>query len=796
MLECYNYDEIQNSTERKFYFNALQKVLGTSPPSIGGVAFSSPALATLSFNGTPADQVPNIVKLMTGKSSVKVGKKSLLFVERVPVNRKGSGNDTRYSDTSYIQARVLTLDGNAKVLGNYAFDPIDDTGAVFRYNEWDYKKVQPVVTLHASSAGFASMYHSCNGTTGIVQTKYPIQNFPLTNDDSNPIKAETISEAQKDSWANLYGNGALSLHNYDGEVLVAAHSITKETMKAGDPLTLTFTFLANTSQDKLAFDFEKDLTAYTVDDNGLNYVDIATGDFDDDGRNNDIALLVCSNKNVSVLFHTLQYDKVKGTLSLNQRYQKLLYTPAHSYGTTPANQAGGSIFFGDFDGDKKKEVAAVYRILHYDAPSDTTIMSQQITICKYNDKTKNFDLSSSQYSSEFGYKSLGVQSVAADLDGDEIDEIVSLELVKGIGGVDDLSHVYANLYLTTFERGSIEPKTPYHRAFASGDGEWIIIGNTEDIADKERYYMPEAISMIAGPFTGAIGSDTTADRIAVSVVDTSSKLFVIPDVTIKKDVYDRDYPSLGYAKTIYDNSSLESSMSSKYDLASSFRGGLAAADFLAEGIEISDPEQLTDMHDPSYAVVLPAIPYHVDNIAPDGTELLNYPYNFTFSGFSGSGGAMSATYVKSVTSTEASQYKFGATTTQDTFFPNSDSKILGVADKYLQFERMKSHWFEKAAAGSKYEALAKAQAAMYDFFNNHSETVKTKMNESSSSVTLTDEISSSHRDAVELFDTTTYTWRYKISAAKPPMWLVVGGSIEENPVEIKGERNKYYIRSE
>ena len=121
----------------------------------------------------------------------------------------------------------------------------------------------------------------------------------------------------------------MSLPTYYGEVFAAAHSLAKRDLKNGDPVTLTLSFIKQTSEGKIEHDTEKDLTVYTVNSEGLCHASICTGDLDNDGWKNDVALLVMTTKKVRLFVYTVTYDRENGSASLAKRYEKLIADDVH-----------------------------------------------------------------------------------------------------------------------------------------------------------------------------------------------------------------------------------------------------------------------------------------------------------------------------------------------------------------------------------------------------------------------------------------------------------------------------------
>ncbi|MBQ7666349.1 MAG: hypothetical protein IJS42_06500, partial [Synergistaceae bacterium] len=745
--------------------------------------------ASIKFNGTAINKIPNILKVMTGKSSLQVGKKSLMFLERVPVFNKGH-TDSRYSDNSYMQARIFSIKEDGSLAKSFVFDPVDDTGSMYIGNDWDMKTTSPVISNQASASGYIAMFQGANGRNdSSISAKFPVQTLDRSGAGTDAsFSTQNITDITQKGWTNFYGNGSLSLPTYNGEVFASAHSLGKSNLKNGDPVTLTLSFIKYTSDGKIEHDTEKDFTLYTITDEGFKHASITTGDMDNDGHKNDVALLVFGNKKVKLFIYTVTYDRTTGDSALVKRYEKLVFEDKTGYGENNLNMASGNVVCGNFIGDGTTRIAVVFF-------SRTYYENSYVKCYQWNDEKKCFEdykypsLASKGYPKDalYAYERywLGCKGVAADLDGDEVDELV----VVVFGGT------------------QIQIET---EVYDFNNGFWTH-GGPEGISDADihfgyggsvKYFLDDAFSVVAGPFTGRIGKEKTVDDLALCFTDTSRRVLIMT-APIQNGAYNFKYNERLFfpTKKIYDSSEMDSSMSGKYDSAGKFYGGLLAADFLGEGIEISNPQQTVDIHDPTYAVILPAFLYHVDNLNDEGTALINHPNNFSFSGFddpTNGGGEMSLTYKKSSTSSSSNNLTFSSTATEDTFFPNNDSQGLKVLDDYLQLKRMSSHMLADFGGDSKAGQIGGIAAKVYDFFNNHTNTVTTQMNSSAAKMQIEENFSAKDRDAILLFDAKTYIWRYKVLANYLPKWFLNGSindvaSVNENPVEVPDKGVQHYI---
>lgn len=156
------------------------------------------AEASIQFGGTPINEIPNIVKKMTGQSTLQIGKKSLMFLERVPVFNKGHTN-ANYSDNSYMQARIFSIKEDGSLAKTFTFNPIDNTGVMFIGSDWDIKATRPVISNQASSSGYLAMFQGANGRNDTsVSANFPVQTLNRSGSGtSSSFNPQTVTELRK-----------------------------------------------------------------------------------------------------------------------------------------------------------------------------------------------------------------------------------------------------------------------------------------------------------------------------------------------------------------------------------------------------------------------------------------------------------------------------------------------------------------------------------------------------------------------------------------------------------------------
>ena len=757
------------------------------------------SIRSLKFGNTPINQVPDIVKFMTGRSDFQAGKKLLMFLERVPVFNLGNRNNN-YSDTSYMQARIFRFNEDGSVANTLVFNPEDNTGPMNLQPSYNLSPARPIISNQATKSGWLAMYEGSNGGNDSEAGKFPVKALPLTISNQTPsITPQIITDITKNNYVNFYGGGALSFPTYYGEIFASAHSLAKRDLKNGDPVTLTLSFIKHSSEGKIEHDKEQDLTAYTVDSEGLCHASICTGDLDNDGWKNDVALLVMTTKKVRLFVYTVTYDRANGNIALAKRYEKLVDEHSRdfdSYGRTFDTTPSGNVFCGDFDGDGNIEPAIAYIGV---PDTDRWFTMSKAMAYKWNENTKVFEEMRDYWTGAQATQGfIGARGIAADLNGDSWDEMVLVSFGRWFVNNYTEADLWPDILIANFnadEYGSYE----YSANVLDNDKDTNAVFH---VTKTSNFFIDEAFSLVAGPFTGKFGRSEIVDDLAVSITGKLKRVYLVKSPTDRSGNYVTEglpaaYPGMksGVSK-IYEDSGLDSSMSGKYDSAGFFRGGLAVADFLGEGFEISHAEQLADLHDTSYIAIIPAFPYHVDNISADGSQLVAQPINYSFSGFhdaTNGGGQMYVKYNTQSSSSNISSVKFSTTTTQDVLFTDDSSPLAQAGNIYFQFKRLQSNILADATSGTKYAALGSLPKKFYDFFNTHIDSVSTNMNESSATYTVKREVEADDRDAVLMVDMETYIWRYKILSNYVPSWLITGDSINDVPTHVEGNDREYFI---
>ena len=424
----------------------------------------------------------------------------------------------------------------------------------------------------------------------------------------------------------------MSLPTYYGEVFAAAHSLAKTGLKDGDPVTLTLSFIKHSSEGKIEHDTEKDLTVYTVDSEGLCHASICTGDLDNDGWKNDVALLVMTTKKVWLFVYTITYDRENGSASLAKRYEKLIADDVHYINIDNVNDPQFSTMLYD-DSDYRNVIAGdgvdlracgnVFCGKFYEAGSTALSVAYKKEASFYYIVSFKWDSEKKTFTQAYSYNSyigggipiISMQGLAADLDGDGIDEQVvahcsasQKQLVLGYDNVYDPTSIKLTVRVWDLHlKEKIETygdelfyelvQDDYEYIHTDYSDLWYgnLCGINDEMAETldtlvtQKLYIPfpdEMFSIVAGPFTGRFGRSEIVDDLAISVAGKLKRVYLVQSPTDGNGNYvtyviaGAGFPGMSSAVSkIYENSDLDSSMSGKYASAGFFRGGLAVADF-------------------------------------------------------------------------------------------------------------------------------------------------------------------------------------------------------------------------
>ncbi len=645
----------------------------------------------------------------------------------------------------------------------------------------------------------------------------------------------------------IYGGEFLSVPGYENNIYVLVdQSITTQEgtgfrISAAN-LNLNFWEVNKDSSGNLQYESLKDLNFIQSIPSSpyAHLVQICVGDFDGDGYKNELALLFNGAIRIDFYVYRLIYSDEKlqlkslGSSSGNNIYNSKSYI----FNIPVFVQAASQIIAGDFDGDGVDEIGIIYREAEMDegrncGKINCAIYKWNSQKASYDSETTQIDCSYYEYANWSGYKKwsgiAGLKAVAADLDGDGKDEIVTLLVgyyefrqttsqVKKYEGT-----IYRHQWLLEYqpyltrwycEKSSIKPIFDSNNIKGNGVQEGLLktsgsslIGsalvrysknetsaNSKGTPPWDRfndkyinyYWIPETFSLVAGQFTGTMGTAKTVDDIALSWVDASQRIYLF-----KTNLQNNSFNGFGDYIKVFDSSALDDSVKNKYTSAGLFRGALVAADFAGEGVELAEPVHFVKKGDRSYVSVLNAPPYHVDNISDDFVSLQDDPKNFTYS--NGGDGSMKVFYDYASASDESKEIKFTLNSSYETIFA-IDSKntraALDPAKNALKFIGVAANAFDKTKmVGTIAEGANTFLSSLIDKVENTTNTT----NKNTTSSIFEDNIQAMTNDTVLFYVANQHVWRYRILANPVPSWLKTGGRIDSVQSDSTGDDTEHYI---
>lgn len=708
--------------------------------------------STVTVKGHALKDISDIAKTASGHD-LEIQKHSIMFFERFV-----SGG------TTHFRPKIFTInsDGSLKkeyTLSDYtvnklALNPTTDVVQKIELAVSD-KRFGDSRNIMITSPGFSDK----SALYGVKSIKSTIKsnNVTLTNVDAS---YQTTNDSNK---SNLWGTGNLVIKGIDKDVFVYVSSPGIQYSWSGSIGSIFFSFVtADRSEGgKVNLQTLKDKFEVFNYTEGLNAVAIATGDIDNDGYKNEIALFVNGkyvNRKLGGTAYIYSVSSPDGkNLKLNLIKSQSIHDDFSYEADDFTSQASPNVLVGDFDGDGRNEAAFIDRMVDYNDKI-------RVGILKFNEAGNwQYD-----YNDGSSGKSMGpLKAVKGDFNGDWKDEIAILSFSKDKNsGFFQGYSIYPNLEYWSCGTGTIKPSFVLRKEILPSIGDYT--------SKFDHYYaIAEQFSISAGPLTGRLGKATLVDDVAISYVDKSARrVYVVPT---KLDP-NHEFMDFGDTKTIYnyDDSVFDSSR----------RGAIITSDFAEELLNLDKPVHSVAPEDISYQSVIQAFPYHVDNIAQDGKSLTSQPINYTFSALGGDG-KMSAQYVTSDTSSETSSAKFNLESTTETIIgldklgSNIGVDNLGqYAHGYLKFHQMQANL--AAEADERAKAAAGVLNTVMDLVTDKIETTETEVNKTASSTTLTTGEEAYTHDNIVYFSAPQHIWRYKILNDPVPSWFTTGGRVDQN----------------
>ncbi|MBQ7733439.1 MAG: SYNERG-CTERM sorting domain-containing protein [Synergistaceae bacterium] len=396
------------------------------------------------------------------------------------------------------------------------------------------------------------------------------------------------------------------------------------------------------------------------------------------------------------------------------------------------------------------------------------------------------------------YFPLAARAIAADLNGDGRDEIVVQRMtfnfcddntIFGAGGEDHSFHhfiVQTEIDIWNFDRGSIAPNqastfTAAGLTYQGGKGTQPVYASETLVEGISVYHYPRSMflkmvsrtdkpypfferefDILKGKFTGRIGDVITVDDLIIKhpIMDRSetTKLdgtnYVKSTISLLKD-YD------GKKSQTKELTEISKPDGTNY-ITRDYAVGFMTANFLGEGVKLGDPVKITINKDDNYTAILQAMPYHVDNITPDGTALTKEPQNFTLRKDT------SVVYTNASKESEAKSMTYSMTKKAETIFALDSDVTRGAASAFQGVRGIVSTLFGSTEKGKSVEAAG----AIWDKLKDTVETTTSKSNENATEFEMTITQQANYHDSLYYSRSSNYLWRYPVLTYPAPDWLM------------------------
>ena len=460
-------------------------------------------------------------------------------------------------------------------------------------------------------------------------------------DENGDFKIDGVRELQTNVPAgNVYPTGTtagLFVDGEEAESFVAAQMTVAEGGKTylGDKVTTYNFYLEFLDGRKLndgANNSPKALSLSLGSASALcPSVHVAAGDFDNDGKASEIACIF-SGPGRSYMFQIYKITRdANGSFSASKLYEH----DCGRRGNSGKNIDGCDVAAGDFNGDGKQEVAAVFNDLNDDGCGYATVQifyhSGDGFRTEYNSVRDGGHRLGGTSISVY-YKYYGLLAAAGDLDGDGKDEIIYAAPLYG----NRSSANQGNSFLSVWSAD--DNFSPSERYLMRTDKYLRQHGAIP-------YYTLQFLSLAAAPLSGQLN----ASGMACSDVLLS---LALREADVKSD----DGNFLWLYKSRLSGTSFSGFQDGVKLLREDkgFAAGPMTANFAKESLLLGEPTHMVVRSRKSYASVMQAPPYHVDYItAPwsdSGSPALT---NFSYTG-------SNVTYEKNDTESKTKDIAFDA----------------------------------------------------------------------------------------------------------------------------------------
>ncbi len=331
---------------------------------------------------------------------------------------------------------------------------------------------------------------------------------------------------------------------------------------------------------------------------------IATGDFNGDGKADEIAVIRSGELNDDN--YDLTVYRVSSSLEINEIYKVKLGRRDED------NVAGCDVVAGDFDGDGKTEIAAVYGDMWGDDgwPAVSTFKWNGSGFnTQYNyDKSDILMMGSNNWKRSSGVPHYGVIAEAGDLDGDGRDEIVFLTADYSYGSAG------GDIYISVWGAdGNLYPSKKFHKKAGM---KIYGYGGVSGVDRAECSYLPRSISLALAPVGDKPGTVGAARRVFVSKCQGDDEVKSSSGYHAGDEVfYYTPVISGGSITDLSDIHDYHYGVPMPVSWGEDGRAmGIVPADVYCQTVDLGEPDHLVFKNESSYVAEIQTPPYHVDYV--------------------------------------------------------------------------------------------------------------------------------------------------------------------------------------
>ena len=306
---------------------------------------------------------------------------------------------------------------------------------------------------------------------------------------------------------------------------------------------------------------------------------------------------------------------------------------------------------------------------------------------------------------------------------------------------------------------NLNGKNDYYGSTKNSNFLQVITENTQPYCVMEREF-----AIVAGKFTGRISVGTVCDDLVVlyperqgNVDERTNENLLLGKVKLLSNIQKDTIVDATELITISDRSRLM---------------GLSVADYASESAELGDVKKVvSDIKERNYLALLHALPFHVDNLAADGSALEAQPRNFTYRNGS------EVAYQDSAQTTSKDVASFQMSNSVETVFAFDSPELRNAVGTYNKIKGLTAFALGNSTVQTLpgAPAIAKTFDGITGIINKLTDRMTTTTNTTNSNastvaIDLT-ATAATKSDVVYFSKSNQYIWRYPVLTKPTPAWL-------------------------